>query len=111
VIEWLNSHTPPGAAVAFSEISQYHVASLRDRGRLRTEVADRHAGGFHWYVLQNRAGMLNAAERALIASDSPAYVKYAGRHVRSVPADLNVPLILVFSHEQYRRAVASSAGR
>jgi hypothetical protein len=49
---------PPCAVIAFSEISDYYLASLRDRGRLRTEVTDRRRGEFRWYVLQNRAGLL-----------------------------------------------------
>lgn len=108
VLHWLNSHTQPGAAVAFSEISDYNVALLRDWGRLRTEVADRRLGTFQWYVLQNRSGLLSAAERTLIHSETPAYVKYAGRHPSGVPADLKVPLILVFSYDQYWRAVLST---
>jgi predicted component of type VI protein secretion system len=107
-LDWLNSHTQPGAAVAFSEISDYYVASLRDRRRLRTEVTDRRLGEFRWYVLQNRAGLLNAAERTLIHSEKPVYTKYTGHHVFGVPGDLKVPLILVFSYEQHHRAVLSS---
>jgi hypothetical protein len=38
--------------------------------------------------------------------EKPAFVKYAGRRSSEevVPADMNVPLISVFSFEQYQRA-------
>ena len=109
VLDWLNSHTEPGAAVAFSLISEYNVTLLQDWGRLRTAVTDPSWGiMFRWYVLQNRPSLLSAADRILIDSEKPAYAKYAGHHPRGVPADLNVPLILVFSYEQYQRAVLTS---
>ena len=82
---------------------------LRNWGRLRTEVTDPSWGTtFKWYVLQNRPSLLSAADRILIDSETPAYAKYAGHHPRGVPADLNVPLILVFSYEQYQRAMLAS---
>ena len=109
VLDWLNSHTEPGAAVGFSPISDANVALLRKWGRLRTGVIDPSWGiTFKWYVLQNRPSLLNAADRALIRAEQPAYTKYAGRHARGTPRDLNVPLILIFSYEQYQRAVLTS---
>lgn len=109
VLDWLNSHTEPGAAVAFSLISNDNVTLLQDWGHLRTAVVDPNWGiMFRWYVLQNRPSLLGAADRILIDLETPAYAKYAGRHPRVVPADLDVPLILVFSYEQYQRAVVAS---
>jgi hypothetical protein len=84
------------------------VTLLQDWRRLRTAVTDPSRGiTFGWYVVQNRPGLLSAADRILISAEKPAYSKYAGHHPRGVPADLNVPLILVFSYEQYQRAVFS----
>jgi hypothetical protein len=109
VLDWLNSHTEPGAAVAFSEISDVNVTLLREWGRLQTSVTDPNWGtSFKWYVLQNRSGLLSGGDRVLIQSEKPAFTKYAGRHPHGVPADLNVPLIFVFGYEQYQRAVSSS---
>jgi hypothetical protein len=109
VLDWLNSHTETGAAVGFSLISDVNVALLRSWGRLRTDVTDPSWGmTFKWYVLQNRPSLLSAADRILLDSEKPAYAKYAGHHPRGVPADLNVPLILVFSYEQYQRAMLAS---
>jgi len=109
VLDWLNSHTESGAAVAFSEISDVNVALLREWGRLQTSVTDPNWGTrFKWYVLQNRSGLLSGVDRVLIQSEKPAFTKYAGRHPHGVPADLNVPLIFVFGYEQYQRSVSSS---
>jgi hypothetical protein len=109
VLDWLNAHTEPNAAVAFSPISDFNLALLRDWGRLRTQVADPSWGTvFKWYVLLNRPGFLNPADRTLIRSEKPLYTKYAGHHVDHVPPDLKVPLILIFSYDQYKQAVLSS---
>jgi len=106
VLDWLNSHTEPGASVAFSENSDANLSLLREWGRLRTAVTDPTWGiRFKWYVLQNRSGLLSSGDRTLIRSETPAFVKYAGHHPQGIPADLRVPLILVFSYEQYQRAV------
>jgi len=109
VLDWLNSHTEAGARVAFSEGPAYNLALLRGWGRLRTEISDPSWGiPFTWYVLQNRPSTLTNPDRLLIRSEKPVFTKYAGHRARGVPADLNVPLILVFSYEQYRAAAAKS---
>ncbi|MGE5833810.1 MAG: hypothetical protein ACM4AI_04985 [Acidobacteriota bacterium] len=105
VLHWLNSNTSPGEAVAFSLI--YDVSLLREWGRLVPPVVNPDQAKFKWYVLQNRPGMFSDLDRALMRSEKPAYVKYAGRGRtgENVPADLNVPLISIFSFEQYQRAL------
>ncbi len=106
VLSWLNQNTEPTAAVAFSPIS--NLSLLHDWGRLRIRDADPHKDIFKWYVLQNRTGMLTDIDRNLIRTAKPAYTKYAGRHpaAEDVPADLQAPLILIFSYGQYQRAAA-----
>jgi hypothetical protein len=109
VLDWLNSHTEPNAAVAFSLIADSNVALLRDWGRLRTQVTDPSWGTrFKWYVVQNRPGLFNPADRVLIRSEQPAYTKYAGHHGDRVPPDLKAPLLFIFSYDQYQHAVLSS---
>jgi hypothetical protein len=44
----------------------------------------------------------------LFRADGPVFTKYAGHRASGVPADLEVPLIFVFSYEQYRAAAANS---
>jgi hypothetical protein len=60
-------------------------------------------------VLQNRPGMFSPTDKALMRRETPAFVKYAGRRPvgSAVPRDLDVPLISIFSFEQYQRARGS----
>lgn len=104
VLTWLNEHTGPDEAVAFSTV--FNLGQLRDSGKLRPQTVDAETGPFKWYVLQNRPGMFSEVDRYLMRRQTPAYVKYAGRRRsgKVVPHDLDVPLISVFSSEQYQHA-------
>ena len=103
-LTWLNEHTAPGERVAFS--STANISMIRGWGWLIPEQADRRAV-FKWYVFQNRTSFLADSDRQLIRTAMPAYVGYAGDHVPSqVPADLAVPLLYVYSYDQYRTAIA-----
>jgi hypothetical protein len=106
VLSWINQH--PGEAVAFSRAPD--MAMLREWDRLRVPQADR-TGVFKWYVLQNRTGFLDDADRLLIQSVQPTYTKYAGRHPpgSNVPADLKVPLLLIFTYDEFKAAVVSTS--
>jgi hypothetical protein len=104
VLGWLNRRTDPGEAVAFSRA--LNIGRLRDWGRLRPRGVDPDKEPFRWYVLQNRPGMFTPTDRFLMRHERPAYVKYAGRRPSrvDVPPDLDVPLISIFSFDQYQRA-------
>jgi hypothetical protein len=104
VLTWLNERTDPGESIAFSTI--FNVGHLRDRGKLRAQTVGAETRRFKWYVLQNRPAMFTDADRFLMRREKPAYVKYAGRRRsgQAVPRDLEVPLISVFSLDQYQRA-------
>jgi hypothetical protein len=104
VLRWINDHTEPGAAVAFARVPD--IALLHDWGRLQPKDVDPETEAFKWYVLQNRPGMFDDGDRKLIQRATPAYMKYAGRRSAAdpVPADLDVPLILIFSYEQYQQS-------
>jgi hypothetical protein len=104
VLNWLNDHTEPEARVAFS--ASANISILHGWGRLRPVQAPR-GGVFKWYVLQNRTAFLADSDRTLLASGTPALVKYAGWHrTGHAPWDLDVPLLAVFPYDQYRAAVA-----
>jgi 4-amino-4-deoxy-L-arabinose transferase-like glycosyltransferase len=106
VLTWLNQHTEPDARVAFS--STANISMLHGWGRLRPVQAPR-TGVFKWYVLQDRTGFLADSDKRLMASGTPALVKYAGWHrTGHAPWDLDVPLLLVYPFDQYR---AANAGR
>ena len=104
VLAWLNRNTPDGEVIAFSSIAPGVV--LREWGRLVPKDVDPQEAAFKWYVLQNRPGMFTRVDRTLMRRETPAFVKFAGRRPAGapVPRDLNVPLISVFSYEQYQRA-------
>jgi hypothetical protein len=104
VLLWLNQRTPSGEAIAFSPI--FNVAPLHVWNKLRPRAVDPQQERFRWYVLQNRPGMFSRTDRTLMRREKPAFVKFAGRRPagQAVPADLDVPLISIFSFEQYQRA-------
>lgn len=102
VLLWLNTNTPTGEAIAFSPI--YDVKLLNAWGRLTPQAVSPEQAPFKWYVLQNRPGMFTDIDRVLRSVEKPVYVKYAGRgRGDQIPNDLNVPLISIFSFEQYQR--------
>ena len=91
VLGWLNDHTEPDARVAFS--ASANISILHGWGRLRPVQAPR-GGVFKWYVLQNRTAFLADSDRRLLASGTPALVKYAGYgRTGHAPWDLDVPLL------------------
>jgi hypothetical protein len=104
VLTWLNEHTPPAEPIAFSTIA--NTTLLREWGKLHPKDVDPEKASFRWYVLQNRPGIFSPTDTRLMRREKPAFVKYAGRRSahESVPADLDVPLISIFSFEQYQRA-------
>jgi hypothetical protein len=112
VLRWINEHTTPGEAVAFPPIS--NISLLHEWNRLRPPQADLRRDAFKWYVLQNRTGFLTDADRLLMRTVKPSYTKFAGRHPQNsgVPADLDVPLLLIFTGDELKAAVsaASSGG-
>jgi len=104
VLQWLNMRANGDEAIAFSTI--YNTGQLRDSGKLLAKNVNAETTPFKWYVLQNRPAMFTRIDRYLMAREKPAYVKYPGRRHsgQAVPRDLDVPLISVFSFEQYQRA-------
>jgi hypothetical protein len=104
VLRWLNARTAPDEAIAFSLIA--NMGQLHEWRRLFPRDVNPETEPFKWYVLQNRPGMFSGTDRALMRRETPVFVKYAGRRGagQAVPSDLDVPLISVFSFEQYQRA-------
>lgn len=106
-LAWLNTHTAPDQAVAYSTAA--NIGLLRQWGWLTAAQADRR-GEFQWYVLQNRPGLMSPADRYLVDHEAPAYARYAGGHEAGrAPWDLRVPLLWVYRGDQYRAARAAVA--
>ena len=104
VLRWLNRNTDPHDSIAFSPAA--NIGFLREWRGLRPKEADPQKDQFKWYVLQNRPGLFSRVDRALMRDGKPAFVKFAGRRRAGdpVPHDLDVPLIYIFSYEQYQQA-------
>ena len=104
VLRWLNRNTDPSEGIAFANAA--NIGFLRDWRGLRPLEADPREDPFKWYVVQNRPGLFSRVDRALVREEKPAFVKFAGRRRAGdpVPHDLDVPLIYIFSQDQYQRA-------
>jgi len=108
-LAWLNEHTAVGERVAFS--STANISMIRSWGQLIPEQADRR-GVFKWYVFQNRTSFLADSDRLLMRTRQPAFVKYPGHHQTGhVPRDLDVPLLFIYSYEQYHAALDEATVR
>ena len=104
VLRWLNLHATADDSVTFSMSGDMPL--LHEWGMLVPKVGNAETEPFKWYVVQNRPGMFSRVDAVLMRREQPVYVKYAGRRPADVrvPPDLDVPLIAIFSYEQYQRA-------
>ena len=84
-IDWLNANTPPGRSVRFATFPTSWL-HLKQTGKLRANLGPLDPGRPIWYVLQNRPGAFNPAERELFGRGRPAYVV----------SKLGVPLVLIY---------------
>lgn len=96
---FLRENTPAGRTIRFATFPNSWIY-LRDVGELPRGIAPIDPGSPLWYVVQNRPGILNPLDRALIAGAKPAHVV----------AKLGVPLVWVFRYEDVERAM-SGGGR
>ncbi len=107
-LSWLNTNTTPGSAVAFSRLSANNLSRLQEWGHLQVDTTNPDEENFQWYVMQNRQSLFDAVERTLFNSTKPVYVSYAGHLGENVDQDLQVPLLMVFSADQYNEALLDS---
>jgi hypothetical protein len=85
--------------IAFAAAPPRNLELLKRWGLLKRLPTDQ--GTFRWYVLQRRPSALQAADLWLIENATPAYQRsFAG-----------VPLLDVYSYDQYRQAAQSVKGR
>lgn len=108
VLDWLHEHTGPDEKVQFACVSQENLALMRQWGRLRNEYRTETPGRFRWYVLQHRPSAWEPADRWLLAHEQPAYRKRL-RQGGWGPWQLDIPLVDVYSYDQFRRAYAATA--
>jgi hypothetical protein len=100
-IDWLNAHTRPGQKVLFPTYPTTW-RYLRQSGKLRAGALPHEPGEWAWYVVQNRRGALDPADRALIARYGPAHVLVSKQ---------GVPLLWAFPHAERERARTRPPGR
>jgi hypothetical protein len=112
VLDWLARHTAREEKVHFAAASTENLALLRRWGALPVEYRAQSPGRYRWYVVQHRPSAWQPADRRLIAEQEPAFVKT----IRSGgwgPWRLDVPLVEVYSYQQYlqaREAVTKEGG-
>jgi hypothetical protein len=95
-LTWLREHTGSGEKNAFGAAPPANLELLRRWGQLDRLPSD--PGRFRWYVIQRRPSALQAADLWLIEHEQPALERsFAG-----------VPLLDVYSYEQYERALAAA---
>jgi hypothetical protein len=91
-LQWLAVNSNENEKVAFGAAPPRNLELLKRWGRLRHVPSD--PGAFRWYVIQRRPSAHSAADLWLIANEEPAFER-----TRS-----GVPLLDVYSYEQYERA-------
>jgi hypothetical protein len=94
-LAWLWDHTEVDEKVAFGDAPRQNLVLLKRWGLLKRLPAD--PGSFRWYVIQRRPSAWQPWDRWLIEHETPAFQRtFAG-----------VPLLDVYSYEQYERAKAA----
>jgi len=95
-IEWLNENTPPGRSILFASNPENWKYMYRWRILKSPPHSPDLDGAVQpmWYVLQHRTAMLREEDRRLIETEEPTYRV----------SQFGVPLVSVYSIEQYRTA-------
>jgi hypothetical protein len=91
-LDWLAEHTGDYEKVAFGAAPPKNLSLLNRWGLLEHLPDD--PGSFRWYVIQRRPSAWSQTDRWLIDNEQPAFQRTLS----------GVPLLDVYSIEQYRRA-------
>jgi hypothetical protein len=91
-LAWLAANTTDNEKVAFAAAPPRNLELLKRWGRLRHVPSD--PGEFCWYVIQRRPSAHSPVDLWLIANEAPTYQRMIA----------GVPLLDVYSYEQYERA-------
>ena len=107
VLDWLDENTPPGQKVRFGASSPENLRLMRGWGTIRRDTEPDAPGEYRWYVVQRRPSGYRPADLWLIENARPAH----GKTIRPGgwgPWRLDVPLVEVYDHRDYRQAVDES---
>lgn len=105
VLAWLHANTPADAKIKFSPMSGENLTLLRRWSFLRRATEDSDPGRYRWYVLQRRPSFMSRVDHFLDEHEAPVFSKFVrGRVVGLGPWRTDVPLLKIFSFEQFERA-------
>ena len=104
VLDWLQAHSGPAEKVEFATGAWENLELMRAWGTLRCECRWEAPGEYRWYVMQRRPSAWQPADRWLIGHARPAFTKTIRPHGFG-PWRLDVPLVEVYSYQQYLEAV------
>jgi hypothetical protein len=96
-LRWINEHTGPRRTVLFSATPASYFY-LKQTGRLRPGAFPYDGRPWEWYLLQNRPGVMDDLDRALIAQNGPRRVLVSHR---------GVPLLWSFHRSEFEAAERS----
>jgi 4-amino-4-deoxy-L-arabinose transferase-like glycosyltransferase len=103
VVQWIDSMSPPGARVHVSATPEFAMVTNRTT-RSRLEISN-NPHDCDWYVVQNRSALWTAVDRQLFLTETPRFSKTIRDPVWGFgPWCLDVPIVCVFSREQFVRA-------
>ncbi|NQT13630.1 MAG: phospholipid carrier-dependent glycosyltransferase [Planctomycetes bacterium] len=103
LVDWLGQQTGPEEKVAFAAGSTENLALMQRWGSLGVEFRSDAPGTYRWYVVQHRPSGWQPVDQWLIERAEPAYRKTI-RDGGWGPWRLDVPLVEVYSYEQYLTA-------
>jgi 4-amino-4-deoxy-L-arabinose transferase-like glycosyltransferase len=95
-LDWLNEHTSGDEKVAFGAAPRRNLELLNRWGLLKRLPSE--PGTFRWYVIQRRPSAWQPLDVWLIEHETPAFEQSYG----------GVPLLDVYSDEQYARAITAT---
>lgn len=112
VLAWLETNTRADEKIGFGDGSPDNLRLLRRWGTLGRGVFADEPGRYRWYVVQSRPSTLLPEERWLLRNERPAYRKTIRPPSSGLgPWRLDVPILQVYSDEQYRRALGALTDR
>ncbi|MBX3411660.1 MAG: glycosyltransferase family 39 protein [Pirellulales bacterium] len=108
VFAWLDANTAPDEKILFGAAPPENLALLREWGTLRRGYRAADPGRYRWYVIQLRPSGWRDFDRWLLAHEQPAYQHTIRPSDRELgPWSLDVPLLNIYTYEQYERARAA----
>lgn len=109
-IHWLNANTEEGEVVCFAAAPPRNLAYLHAWGHLEVETSLQPLPGCRWYVIQHRPSGWSRLDARLFSEGQPSYEMRLRGSCAEYLGLSRVPLLRVFSMDQYRRIAEREAG-